>query len=69
MLEKQMYIGGKWVDGESKDKLKVINPAYGEVFAEVPKAHKEDAEKAINAAEKAFESWSCPVPCQKGRIS
>jgi succinate-semialdehyde dehydrogenase/glutarate-semialdehyde dehydrogenase len=66
MLEKQMFIGGKWVDSESKDKLKVINPSYGEVFAEVPKAHKEDAQKAISAAEKAFGSWSALSPAKRG---
>ena len=66
MLEKQMYIGGKWVDAESKDKLKVINPAYGEVFAEVPKARKEDVQKAISAAGKAFEGWSFLSPGKRG---
>ncbi|MHB8276578.1 MAG: aldehyde dehydrogenase family protein [Candidatus Humimicrobiaceae bacterium] len=66
MIEKQMYIDGNWVDSESKDKLKVINPAIGEVFAEVPKAHKEDVEKAINAAGKAFDSWSSLSPAKRG---
>jgi succinate-semialdehyde dehydrogenase / glutarate-semialdehyde dehydrogenase len=66
MIEKQMFIGGKWVDGENKDKLKIINPALGEVFAEVPKSHKEDVEKAISAAEKAFGSWSSLSPSKRG---
>ena len=40
MIKMQMLIGGQWVDALSNDKLAVINPAYDEIFAEVPKAHK-----------------------------
>lgn len=66
MIKMQMLIGGQWVDALSNDKLVVINPAYDEIFAEVPKAHKEDVEKAINSADAAFEKWSSLSPFKRG---
>jgi succinate-semialdehyde dehydrogenase/glutarate-semialdehyde dehydrogenase len=66
MIKMQMLIGGQWVDALSNDKLAVINPAYDEIFAEVPKAHKEDIEKAINSADSAFEKWSSLSPFKRG---
>jgi len=66
MIKELMLINGEWVESESNDKIKVINPVYGEVFAEVPKAHKEDAEKAINAADAAFERWALLSPFKRG---
>lgn len=66
ILKKQMLINGQWVDSENKDVIKVINPAYREVFAQVPKAHKSDVEKAITAANHAFASWSSLSPAKRG---
>lgn len=66
MIKMQMLIGGQWVDALNNDKLAVINPAYDEIFAEVPKAHKEDVEKAINSADAAFEKWSSLSPFKRG---
>ncbi|MCG9479381.1 MAG: NAD-dependent succinate-semialdehyde dehydrogenase [Actinomycetia bacterium] len=67
MLKKQMLIGGEWVDSLDGDKIEVTNPATGEVFAQVPKAHKPDVEKAIEAANSAFKGWSSLSPFTRGR--
>lgn len=67
MIKDKMLINGEWVQSESGDKLTVINPAYGEIFAEVPKAGKADVEKAINAANDAFMSWSSLSPFKRGQ--
>lgn len=66
MIKGQMLIGGEWVDAESKETINIINPVYGEAFAQVPKAHKEDVEKAIAAADGAFEQWSSLSPFKRG---
>ncbi|MDZ7837176.1 MAG: aldehyde dehydrogenase family protein [Actinomycetota bacterium] len=68
MLKKQMLIGGKWVDSLDGDKIEVTNPATGEVFARVPKAHKPDVEKAIEAANSAFKGWSSLSPFTRGKF-
>ena len=54
----KLYIDGKLVDAENAAREKVICPATGEAIAEVAKASKADAEKALLAAEKGFKYWS-----------
>ncbi|WP_188622684.1 NAD-dependent succinate-semialdehyde dehydrogenase [Caldalkalibacillus thermarum] len=56
-VEGQLYIGGKW-RGQELDKIKVYNPATGELVGEVPKAGAKETAEAIEAAHQAFESWS-----------
>jgi len=54
----KLYIDGKLVDAEDQKREQVICPASGEAIAEVAKAGKADAEKALEAAEKGFNYWS-----------
>lgn len=53
----KQYINGKTVDGLGK-KVDVINPATGEVVGTVGCATAEQTMEALNAAEKAFKTWS-----------
>lgn len=52
-----MYIDGQWI-GEHLDQIEVINPARKEVIATVPSGGKKEAERAVEAADKAFKTWS-----------
>lgn len=54
----KMYIGGEWVDAESRETFEVKSPATGKVLARVPKANREDVKKAIDAAKAAQEKIS-----------
>ena len=54
MEYKKLYIDGRWVEGTSDQMLDCINPATGEVIAQVRQASLEDAQKAIDAARKSF---------------
>lgn len=52
-----LFIGGKWV--KTAKYFNTINPATEEVIAKVASAEKKDVDKAINAADKAFNGeWS-----------
>jgi betaine-aldehyde dehydrogenase len=51
----QMFIAGEWVDSSSGETSEVIDPSTEEVVARVPKATVDDAERAIQAARKAFD--------------
>jgi succinate-semialdehyde dehydrogenase/glutarate-semialdehyde dehydrogenase len=51
------YIDGKWV-GENLDKIKVTNPATGELVGTVPNAGEKETKQAIVAAHQAFTDWS-----------
>ncbi len=54
---KKLYIDGKLVDAESGEKEDVVCPATGGVIAQIAKAGKADAEKALLSAEKGFKYW------------
>jgi succinate-semialdehyde dehydrogenase/glutarate-semialdehyde dehydrogenase len=49
------YIGGEWY--ESADTYAVLNPATGEVIAQVAKGGAAETAQAIAAAERAFPAW------------
>ncbi|WP_152285641.1 NAD-dependent succinate-semialdehyde dehydrogenase [Flavicella marina] len=54
---KKLYIDGQLVDSVSGEKDDVVCPATGEVIAQVARAGKEDAEKALVSAKKGFNFW------------
>ena len=55
----KMYIDGQWVESESGKTIKTLNPENNEVWATVPEANEKDVDKAVKAAQKAFDnSWS-----------
>lgn len=54
MEKKKLYIDGQWVEGTSPDVLDCINPATGEVIAQVQEASIADTDAAIAAAKKSF---------------
>ncbi|MGM0803093.1 MAG: NAD-dependent succinate-semialdehyde dehydrogenase [Bacillota bacterium] len=56
-MEKLLYINGSWT-GDSLEKIEVFNPANGEVVGTVASCGKEETDAAIDAAHKAFPSWS-----------
>ncbi len=55
---KKLYINGELVDSINKKRIKVICPATGKAIAEIAEAGKEDAEKALESAQKGFKYWS-----------
>ena len=59
-------IGSEWVSGSST--IDVINPATGGVLATVSNATISDCLAAVDAAERAFESWSKTAPRVRGEI-
>jgi 1-pyrroline dehydrogenase len=58
----QQFIGGEFVDSASGETLDVENPANGQVIAKVPASSAEDVNRAVDAAEKAFESYKQTTP-------
>ena len=62
------FVNGKKFVGESKRTSIVFNPATGEQTAEVKLATVKDVDTAVQAAKKAFISWSNKPPLQRARI-
>jgi len=54
----QNYIGGEFKEPLSKQYIDNINPATGERYGQIPNSNAEDVDAAVQAAQKAFASWS-----------
>jgi aldehyde dehydrogenase len=52
------YIGGQWVAPASGEYFEAISPIDGKPFARVARSKAADVERALDAAHKAFETWS-----------
>jgi acyl-CoA reductase-like NAD-dependent aldehyde dehydrogenase len=64
----RMLIDGAWVDSASGATLSVENPARRTAIASIPRGAKEDVDRAVQAAHKAFPGWSKIPPRQRGRL-
>lgn len=53
----KMFIGGESVDSVGNQYVEIRNPATGQVVDMVPKGTREDAKRAIDAADEAFKKW------------
>ena len=58
----QQFIGGAFVDAADGRTAEVINPANDEVIASVPASSAEDVDRAVNAADEAFQTWKKSTP-------
>ncbi len=63
------FIGGAAADASSGETLDVINPATGEVIAAVPNSTAADIDRAVEAAENAFNGdWGETTPAERFEI-
>jgi acyl-CoA reductase-like NAD-dependent aldehyde dehydrogenase len=63
----RMLIDGAWVDSVSGAMLDVENPAKRRKIAEIPRGDAADVDRAVQAASRAFPSWSRVPPRDRGR--
>ncbi|MBZ4666223.1 CoA-acylating methylmalonate-semialdehyde dehydrogenase [Mahella sp.] len=54
----KLFIGGKWIESQTSKYMDVHNPSTGEVIAQTPCCTVEEVNMAVEAAKKAFETWS-----------
>lgn len=64
----QQLIDGSWSDADRGGTWDVIDPATEEVIRTVPFGGRADADAAIDAADRAFRSWSRRTPWERGAI-
>jgi acyl-CoA reductase-like NAD-dependent aldehyde dehydrogenase len=53
-----MHIGGAWVESDSGATMRATSPATGEAIGSVPEGTREDARRAIAAANAAARDWA-----------
>jgi acyl-CoA reductase-like NAD-dependent aldehyde dehydrogenase len=64
----RMLIDGAWVDSLSLATLTVENPAKRRPIAEIPRGDAADVNGAVEAAHRAFPTWSKVAPRDRGRL-
>ncbi|MFB6309449.1 MAG: aldehyde dehydrogenase family protein [Haloarculaceae archaeon] len=52
------YIDGEWTSGTGAETFESVNPATGEVLGEFHRGTETDVQRAVEAAERAFEEWN-----------
>ncbi|WP_324732740.1 betaine-aldehyde dehydrogenase [Pseudomonas paeninsulae] len=66
--EQKLYIGGRYVDSTSGATFESINPANGEVLANVQRASQADVEHAVASATAGQKVWAAMTAMQRSRI-
>jgi len=56
------YVNGQWTDSRSNDWREVINPATGDILAQVPLSDAADVNAVVEAAAAAFPEWRRTPP-------
>ena len=65
----KMFIDGEWLDSETRKTFETLNPENNKPWAIVPEASAKDVDKAVQAAQKAFEGeWPKLLPRQRGKF-
>jgi len=62
-----MYIDGQWTQAKSDAAFDVFNPATNDKISQVPDGGREDAARAIDAADRAFQTWSRLTAYQRSK--
>ncbi|HEY3130461.1 MAG TPA: aldehyde dehydrogenase family protein, partial [Acidobacteriota bacterium] len=67
---RKLFINGEWTEPAGGNYFSTINPATEEVIARVAEAGKQDVDRSVEAARKAFRSgpWPAMSPKERGRI-
>jgi 1-pyrroline dehydrogenase len=66
--EYKAFIGGEWADSVSGETMEVINPATGDVIAEVPRCNAADVDSAVEAAKQALPEWLDKTPKERSEL-
>jgi succinate-semialdehyde dehydrogenase/glutarate-semialdehyde dehydrogenase len=63
-----LYIDGAFIKGGDRREQDVFDPATGQVIGRLPHATSADLDRALSAAQRAFETWKHVSPMEKSRI-
>jgi succinate-semialdehyde dehydrogenase/glutarate-semialdehyde dehydrogenase len=68
LLQSTNLIDGLWVSADSGETLSVLNPANGQLLAEVPRCGAAETRRAIVAAERAWPAWRALTAKHRGAL-
>ena len=58
-------VNGKLIEATNGKTMDVINPATGQIFAQIPLSTNEDVEFAVKSAKDAFKDWAALTAIQR----
>jgi succinate-semialdehyde dehydrogenase/glutarate-semialdehyde dehydrogenase len=67
-VDKELFIGGKWVPAAGGKTFAVNDPSTGKVLCEVADASPEDGAAALDSAVAAQADWAAVAPRERGEI-
>src|SRR6476469_4188911 len=67
MGDTQLFVDGAWVDAKSGETFPTYAPSTGQKIADVAKAGRDDAQRAVQAARQAFDDGPWPKMSGKER--
>ncbi len=68
LLATKAYVAGEWIGADDGSTFAVVNPARGDVIAEVPNLSRAETARAIAAAEKAQKEWAARAAKERAVI-
>ncbi|MBF7687345.1 betaine-aldehyde dehydrogenase [Acinetobacter rathckeae] len=63
-----LYIHGQYVEATSGQSFESINPANGEVIAQIQSASQQDIDKAVESAQQGQKIWAAKTAVERARI-
>lgn len=67
-LRTDLYIGGRWVPAAEGGRFDVLDPATGDVIAQVADGGVDDARAAVDAADGAAATWAATPPRGRAEV-
>ncbi|MDO5603541.1 MAG: NAD-dependent succinate-semialdehyde dehydrogenase [Paracoccus sp. (in: a-proteobacteria)] len=68
LLETRAYVAGEWIDADDGKTFAVLNPARGDVIAEVADLSRAETARAITAAHEAMRDWAARPAKQRAQV-
>jgi betaine-aldehyde dehydrogenase len=63
--ELRNFVNGEYVEALSGKRADIIDPSTGEAYTSAPLSGAEDVDRAMKAADKAFETWGDTTPAER----
>ncbi len=61
----KLYIDGRWIKPAGEGTLDVVSSSTEEIMGRIPEGEPADAERAVDAARRAFDSWSATSTAER----
>jgi succinate-semialdehyde dehydrogenase/glutarate-semialdehyde dehydrogenase len=66
--EVRMFVDGRWTAAADGASFAATSPATGETLGDVPQGTREDAQRAIDAANRAADAWARRTPFERAAL-